>query len=150
MFVLAVLGTILHLWHRQERQVLLLGSAPGTIASAVALGAQTGVAGVLAGRTRAADIARALQDKRFRIDGRTGRIVMVGEPGYESAVSPPAERLAFGIPRAISVKARRISMGAAGKGRKVGRRRGRKVLIAAGGLGGRWTSKSAAGGRGEK
>lgn len=124
MFVLAVLGTVLHLWHRQERQVLLLGSAPGTIASAVALGAQTGVAGVLAGRTRAEDIARALQDKRFRIDARSGRIVMVGEPGYESAVSPPAERLAFGIPRSISVKARRISTGwvhGAGQGRRARR-----------------------------
>ena len=59
MFVLAVGGTVLHLWHRQERQVLALGDAPGTIASAVALGAQTGVGSVLAGQQRAEDMYAA-------------------------------------------------------------------------------------------
>ena len=109
-FVLAIAGTVLHLWHRQERQVLRLAQAPGTIASAVALGGQTGVGNVLAGRLREEDMAQALQDKRFRIDTRTNKIVMEGEPGYEDAESP-VDKLTFGLPRSLSVRAKRLSTG---------------------------------------
>ena len=118
MFVLAIFGTILHLWHRQERQVLTLATAPGTIASAVAIGGQTGVGNVLAGRRRPEDLQEALRDKRFRIDTKTNKIVMEGEAGYEDATSP-VERLAFGIPGSLSQRAKRLSTGwAAGVGRR--------------------------------
>ena len=52
MFVLAVFGTVLQLWHRREREILHLPHAPGTIASAVSLGGQTGLGSVLSGRQR--------------------------------------------------------------------------------------------------
>ena len=76
----------------------------------MSLGAQTGVGQVLAGRRRAEDMYAALQDKRFRIDTRTNKIVMQGEAGYEDAMSPN-DRLTFGIPRSLSLKAKRLSSG---------------------------------------
>ncbi|KAI0342287.1 hypothetical protein BDW22DRAFT_179555 [Trametopsis cervina] len=98
MFILAVFGTILHLWHRRERSILRLAHAPGTIASAVSLGGKTGLGEVLAGRHRESDMLQALENKRFRIDPRTMRIIMDGEDGYENAASPDAYRAAFNLP----------------------------------------------------
>ncbi len=43
---------------------------------------------LLAGRQHPKDISAALQDKKFRIDPRTMKIVMEGEDGYEFAASP--------------------------------------------------------------
>ena len=75
---------------------------------------------VLAGRLREEDMAQALQDKRFRIDTRTNKIVMEGEPGYEDATSP-VDRLTFGIPRSVSTRAKRLSTGIMARARRESR-----------------------------
>ncbi|KAI0689567.1 hypothetical protein BC835DRAFT_1418450 [Cytidiella melzeri] len=97
MFVLAIFGTILHIWHRHDSSILRLTHAPGTIASAVSLGGKTGLGEVLAGRLRQEDMLEVLQHKRFRIDTRTMKIIMDGEEGYEDATSPEAYRTTFGL-----------------------------------------------------
>ncbi|KAF8986696.1 hypothetical protein BDQ17DRAFT_1436120 [Cyathus striatus] len=88
LLILAVFGTIIHLFHRQERRELRLRHQPGTIASAVSIGAQTGVGEVLAGRQAEKDISDSLRNKKFRIDPKTMKIIMEGEEGYEVATSP--------------------------------------------------------------
>jgi len=92
LLILAFFATILHLLHREDRRDLLLRHEPGTIASAVSIGAQTGVGEVLAGRHAEKDIADALKNKKFRIDPGTMKIVMEGEHGYEDAKSPVFRR----------------------------------------------------------
>jgi hypothetical protein len=92
LLILAFFGSIVQILHRGDRSDLRLGHAPGTIASAVALGGQTDVGAVLAGRQAADDIQQALADKRFRMDPRTHKIVMEGENGYEDAKSPDPRR----------------------------------------------------------
>jgi hypothetical protein len=88
-----VSGTIIHIFHRVERQDLNLAHQPGTIASAVSIGAQTNAGKLLAGRQRPEDIDSVLRNKKFRIDTDTMKIVMEGEDGYEYAASPhDAER----------------------------------------------------------
>ncbi|KAK0438352.1 uncharacterized protein EV420DRAFT_1212338 [Desarmillaria tabescens] len=88
MFLLAFFATIIQLFHRYDRRSLRLLHEPGTIASAVSIGAQTGMGDLLAGRQHPKDISAALQDKKFRIDPKTMKIVMEGEDGYEFAASP--------------------------------------------------------------
>ncbi|KAJ3517527.1 hypothetical protein NLJ89_g444 [Agrocybe chaxingu] len=97
MILLAFFATIIHLFHREERRDLHLKHEPGTIASAVSIGAQTGVGEVLAGRHAEQDIAEALKNKRFRIDPATMKIIMEGEFGYEQAKSPQYRRSIFAI-----------------------------------------------------
>lgn len=125
MFVLAAFGTALHLSHARSRRILTLAAAPGTIASAVSLGAGASELGAaLAGAHRLEDMRAALQDKRFRIDRATGRIVVEGEAGFEDAVSPlwgraTFEGLAAGVGRRLSgnwVPRRKGSAVAAGGG----------------------------------
>jgi hypothetical protein len=89
MLILAVFGTITHLLHRADRRDLPLGHAPGTLASAVAIGGNTGVSGMLSGAQDEKELESALQNKRFAIDPRRMKIVMDGEPGYESAAPSP-------------------------------------------------------------
>ena len=81
--VLAFFGTLVHLVHRADRRFLRLTHLPGTIASAVSLGAQTGVGDVLAGRHAEEDLRSALADKRFRMNPDTMRIIMDTEEEYE-------------------------------------------------------------------
>lgn len=88
LFVLGTLGTVLHLAHRRVRAILHLPAAPGTIASAVSLGGQSGLGSVLAGRLGEVEMREALQNKRFRIDPDTMKIVMEGQAGYDQAQSP--------------------------------------------------------------
>ncbi|RDB16062.1 hypothetical protein Hypma_003454 [Hypsizygus marmoreus] len=88
MLLLAFFGTIVHLFHRADRRNLRLRHEPGTIASAVSIGAQTDMGNLLAGRQNAKEMTAALQNKKFRIDPHTMKIVMEGEVGYESAASP--------------------------------------------------------------
>lgn len=88
MLLLAFFGTIVHLFHREDRRDLRLNHEPGTIASAVSIGAQTQVGNVLAGRQDERDISEALKNKKFRINPETMKIVMEGEEGYEYAKSP--------------------------------------------------------------
>jgi hypothetical protein len=97
LFIVALFGTIVQILHRGDRRNLRLGHAPGTIASAVAIGGQTDVGIALAGRQREDDIAEALADKRFRIDPKTMKIVMQGEHGYEDVEMPdPRRQSVFG------------------------------------------------------
>jgi hypothetical protein len=82
--------------HRHNRKQLHLLHEPGTIASAVSIGAQTDLANLLHGRQQENDFLKALQDKRFRIDPRTMKIIMQGEEGYEQAASPNPQQSMFG------------------------------------------------------
>ncbi|KII91113.1 hypothetical protein PLICRDRAFT_155954 [Plicaturopsis crispa FD-325 SS-3] len=95
MLMLAFFGTILHLFHRTDRRDLVLNHQPGTIASAVSIGAQTNIGNILAGRQTTEDIIQALRDKKFRIDPHTMKIIMEGEEGYETAASPDPKRATF-------------------------------------------------------
>ncbi|KAF8882189.1 hypothetical protein CPB84DRAFT_224862 [Gymnopilus junonius] len=88
MIILAIFATIVHLFHIEDRRFLRLKHEPGTIASAVSIGAQTGVGEVLAGRQDPDDIKEALRNKRFRIDPIAMKIFMEGEKGYETAAVP--------------------------------------------------------------
>lgn len=88
LLILAFFATIIHLFHRANRRDLKLRHEPGTIASAISIGAQTGIGDVLAGRHAEDDIKEALRNKKFRIDPVTMKIIMEGEDGYESATSP--------------------------------------------------------------
>jgi hypothetical protein len=98
LIILAFFGSIVQVLHRGDRRDLRLGHAPGTIASAVALGGQTDVGAMLAGRHGEDDLVRALADKRFRMDPRTGKIVIQGEGGYEDAATPdPRRGSVFGL-----------------------------------------------------
>ncbi|KAJ7499154.1 hypothetical protein FB451DRAFT_1204485 [Mycena latifolia] len=90
--VLAICATFVHIAHRYQRQDLNLLHQPGTIASAVSIGAQTGMGQLLARQRNAEDIQNALQDKRFRIDPYSMKIVMDGEEGYETVGSPMDRR----------------------------------------------------------
>ncbi|GLB39261.1 hypothetical protein LshimejAT787_0604230 [Lyophyllum shimeji] len=88
MLLLAFFGTLVHLFHRADRRRLRLRHEPGTIASAVSIGAQTGMGNLLAGRQDQREITQALRNKKFRIDPETMKIIMEGEEGYETAASP--------------------------------------------------------------
>ncbi|KDR73215.1 hypothetical protein GALMADRAFT_142353 [Galerina marginata CBS 339.88] len=88
MSILAFFATIVHIFHMEDRRYLRLKHEPGTIASAVSIGAKTGVGEVLAGRQGGSDIKEALRNRRFRIDPVSMKIVMEGEYGYETAASP--------------------------------------------------------------
>ncbi|KAF9460651.1 hypothetical protein BDZ94DRAFT_888808 [Collybia nuda] len=90
--LLASLGTIVHLLHRLDRRGLRLRHEPGTIASAVSIGAQTGMGALLSGMQDSRDISQALEGKKFRIHPETMKIVMEGEEGYEYAESPEQRR----------------------------------------------------------
>ncbi|KAF9459137.1 hypothetical protein BDZ94DRAFT_1060738 [Collybia nuda] len=92
LLLLAFFGTLVHLFHRSDRRDLRLRHEPGTIASAVSIGAQTGMGNLLAGMQHSKDISQALQDKKFRIDPHTMKIIMEGEEGYEYAASPMERR----------------------------------------------------------
>ncbi|KAJ3560319.1 hypothetical protein NP233_g10916 [Leucocoprinus birnbaumii] len=92
MLLLALFATLIHLFHRHDRRLLRLKHEPGTIASAVSIGAQTGMGDLLAGRQRAEEMDRILRGKRFRIDPQTMKIIMEGEDGYEMAASPMDRR----------------------------------------------------------
>jgi hypothetical protein len=71
LLLLAFLCTVIQLWHRRERENLRLTHQPGTIASAVSIGAQTHVADILDGTQKESDFATALRNKKFRIDPET-------------------------------------------------------------------------------
>jgi len=92
MILLAIFGTIAQLFHRFDRRKLHLRHQPGTIASAVSIGGQTGMGELLAGRQNQKDIDEVLYNKKFRIDPKTMKIIMEGEDGYEFATSPGVRR----------------------------------------------------------
>ncbi|KDQ58417.1 hypothetical protein JAAARDRAFT_57348 [Jaapia argillacea MUCL 33604] len=80
MIILACFGVIVQILHRHERQYLKLGHEPGTIASAVAIGAKTNLGSLLSGRLGTEDIIQALRDKRFRIDPASMKIMTEDDP----------------------------------------------------------------------
>ncbi|KAL9709934.1 hypothetical protein Ac2012v2_006994 [Leucoagaricus gongylophorus] len=88
MLLLAFFATLIQLFHRYDSRQLSLRHMPGTIASAVSIGAQTGMGELLAGRQKAEEFERVLRNKKFKIDPQTMKIIMEGEEGYESAASP--------------------------------------------------------------
>ncbi|KAJ3739563.1 hypothetical protein DFH05DRAFT_1560326 [Lentinula detonsa] len=92
MIIVAFFGTITQLFHRYDRRQLRLRHEPGTIASAVSIGGQTGMGALLAGRQDQKDIDEVLSNRKFRIDPRTMKIIMEGEDGYEFASSPKDRR----------------------------------------------------------
>ncbi|KAJ6539120.1 hypothetical protein B0H19DRAFT_1177232 [Mycena capillaripes] len=90
--VLALAAGVIHIFHRHERQDLNLLHQPGTIASAVSIGAATEMGQLLAQQRNTEEIHQALQDKRFRIDPYNMKILMDGEEGYQSVGSPMDRR----------------------------------------------------------
>ncbi|KAL1744270.1 hypothetical protein HDZ31DRAFT_17262, partial [Schizophyllum fasciatum] len=90
LLLLSVLSVASHVIHRSDRRQLRLRHQPGTIASAVSLGAQTSIGTLLADHTNASDkdIREALAGRRFRIHPATMKIVMEGEDGYDAARTP--------------------------------------------------------------
>jgi hypothetical protein len=88
MFILAfALGLVSYL-HRKDRKDLRLAHEPGTIASAVSIGAQTDMAYLLDGMNRKQDIKGVLKGKKFRIDTTTMKIVTEGDEGFDEANTP--------------------------------------------------------------
>lgn len=111
MFLLAICAGIVHLFHRAERRRLCLRHEPGTIASAVSIGAQTGMGELLAGRQGQEEIKEVLSNKKFRIDPRTMKIIMEGEDGYEFAASPmDRRRSVFAALQTQGMLGKRLSM----------------------------------------
>lgn len=96
LLLIAIIGAGVQLLHRHSRQDLRLRHEPGTIASAVSIGAQTNLAHLLNGQHEQDDFIKALQNRKFRIDTRTMKIVMQGEQGYEQAASPNPRQSIFG------------------------------------------------------
>ncbi|KAJ7598615.1 hypothetical protein C8J56DRAFT_914511 [Mycena floridula] len=92
MILLAICATVIQLIHRERRRGVRLRHEPGTIASAVSIGGQTGMGELLAGTQNPKEMFEALQDRKFRIDSQSMKIVMEGEDGYEWASSPMDRR----------------------------------------------------------
>ncbi len=92
MLLLAVSATYIQVFHRDDRQLLHLKHEPGTIASAVSIGAHTGMGELLADSQGEDEMDKILRDKKFRIDPKTMKIVMEGEEGYDDATSPAERR----------------------------------------------------------
>ncbi|KAJ7276167.1 hypothetical protein B0H12DRAFT_1083885 [Mycena haematopus] len=92
LMILAISAAAIHVFHRYERQDLNLLHQPGTIASAVSIGATTEMGQLLAQQRDTDGIHQVLQDKRFRIDPYSMKIMMQGEEGYEVVGSPMDRR----------------------------------------------------------
>lgn len=99
LLVVALVGAFVQILHYYSRQKLRLRHEPGTIASAVSIGADTTLAHLLNGQQEENDFVRALRDKKFRIDPQTMKIVMQGDKGYEFAVSPNPRQSFFSSKR---------------------------------------------------
>ncbi|KAF8189611.1 hypothetical protein K438DRAFT_1832886 [Mycena galopus ATCC 62051] len=90
--ILAICVAAIHVFHRYDRQDLNLLHQPGTIASAVSIGATTEMGQLLAAQRDSDGINQALQDKRFRIDPHNMKILMQGEEGYDAIGSSKDRR----------------------------------------------------------
>jgi len=84
--IVAVVGTLVQVLHRRSRQLLRLQHIPGTIAAALSIGDEANLIQLLKDQQEG-DLLEALDDKLFRIDPRTMKIVVV-EDGYENAAKP--------------------------------------------------------------
>jgi len=110
LFIVAIVGGYIQIVHRYGRLNLNLLHEPGTIASAVSIGARTNLAHLLDGRQQQGDFIKALHNKKFRIDPRTMKIIMQGEEGYDQATSPAPQSF---FTRPLSFSANRRSTFAA-------------------------------------
>jgi hypothetical protein len=86
--VLFFLGLAVYILHHPVRASLRLRYEPGTIASAVSMAGGTALGSVLAGVQREEEFSSRLQDKRFRLNPNTMKIIMEGEAGYDESPSP--------------------------------------------------------------
>jgi len=87
LLVIALVGAFVQVFHQRSRRQLRLQHIPGTIASAISIGAETNLAQLLNDQQEQ-NFGRALRNKQFRIDPQTMKIVMQGENGYEEAITP--------------------------------------------------------------
>ena len=92
MLLLSIFGSIIHILHRYDRRQLRLRHEPGTIASAVSIGAQTEVGALIDGQQEEEEMYKALGNRKFRIDTDTMKIVMQGDDGYDDAASPGLQK----------------------------------------------------------
>lgn len=87
--VVFFLGLFVLIYHRPSRRLLRLRYQPGTIAAAVSMVGESALGSVLAGVQREEDLSTSLQDKKFRLNPATMKIIMEGEDGYDEVSSPP-------------------------------------------------------------
>jgi len=87
LLVVALVGAFVQVFHRYSRRQLRLQHEPGTIASAISIGAETNLAQLL-NDPQEENFSQVLRNKQFRIDPRTMKIMVQGDDGYEDAVSP--------------------------------------------------------------
>jgi hypothetical protein len=87
LLVIALVGAFVQVFHQHSRRQLRLQHIPGTIASAISIGAETNL-GQLLNDQQEQNFGQALRNKQFRIDPQTMKIVMQGENGYEEAITP--------------------------------------------------------------
>jgi hypothetical protein len=87
LLVVAVVGIFVQVFHRRSRQQLRLQHIPGTLASAISIGAESNLAQLLNSQQEE-NLDKALSDKQFRIDPRTMKILVERRGGYEETVSP--------------------------------------------------------------
>jgi hypothetical protein len=86
LLVVAVVGIFVQVFHRRSRRQLRLQHIPGTLASAISIGAETNLAQLLNSQQEE-NLDKALSDKQFRIDPRTMKILVERGGGYEEKVS---------------------------------------------------------------
>lgn len=95
LLLVAVIGACIQMLHAHSRRNLHLHHQPGTIASAVSIGAQTQLGNLLHGQQDEGAIRRALQNRKFRIHPQTNKILVQGESGYEEAATPNIRQTFF-------------------------------------------------------
>lgn len=88
LLVVALVGAFVQVCHRASRQQLHLRHIPGTLASAISIGADTNLTKLFNNSEQQDDFTEALRNRKFRIDPQTSKIVLQGDEGYEQAVSP--------------------------------------------------------------
>jgi hypothetical protein len=91
LLVIALVGAFVQIFHRYSRRKLRLQHIPGTIASAISIGAETNLAQLL-NNQQEQNFSQVLHNKHFRIDPQTMKIVIQGENGYEEAITPNAHQ----------------------------------------------------------
>lgn len=95
LLLVALIGGFIQIVHGRSRKNLHLHHQPGTIASAVSIGAQSQLATLLNGQQEEGAIWQALRNKKFRIHPETNQILVQGEIGYDEAVTPDPRQAFF-------------------------------------------------------
>ncbi|KAH8833004.1 hypothetical protein DL96DRAFT_1584277 [Flagelloscypha sp. PMI_526] len=82
-FFLVALGSfIIHFLHYHDRKDLILRHEPGTLASAIYVGADTPFAKLIANRENDDQVRDALKAARFRLDPIRNKVIMDGDENY--------------------------------------------------------------------